>query len=137
MHTGGKVFHSCYIWRFASWFIWDRVKKLVVYLDLLICMSLLCISKEETTKQIWFMKKKKLISYMQIFSLMCQNVNLVWNIVVSNVGFVFAYLCCGHKNNFPSWFCSLFKHEWWKFVIVFLNIFQDVKPLNNIFWNLN
>ena len=50
-----------------------------------------------------------LISYIQVFRWMCQNVNLVWNIVVWDIGCVFSYFYGGHKNNFPSWFRSSFK----------------------------
>ena len=49
------------------------------------------------------------ISYMQIFSLMYQNVNLVWNMIVWNVGCVFSHFCGGHKNNFPSHIRSSFE----------------------------
>ena len=52
---------------------------------------------------------------MQIFSLMCESVNLIWNIgakrPVYNVGYVLAYFCGGHKNNFPSWFCGSCKNH--------------------------
>ena len=45
--------------------------------------------------------KVNLISYMQVFILMDQDVNLALKIAVQNVGFIFAYFCSGHKNNFP------------------------------------
>ena len=41
---------------------------------------------------------------MQIFSLMCQSVDLDFN-----VGYVSAYICGGHKNNLQLQFCSSFK----------------------------
>ena len=50
-----------------------------------------------------------LISYMLVFSLMDQVVNLARKLAVSNVGCVFVYFCGGHKNNFPIWFRSSFK----------------------------
>ena len=55
MHTGGNVFRSCYFWRFVSRFFWDRVKKLVFTL---VCVSVLCISRDEATKQLLFMRSK-------------------------------------------------------------------------------
>ena len=50
----------------------------------LVCMSLLCISRRDT-KQILF-RRYNLISYIQIFSLMCQSVNIVANIDVPKYG---------------------------------------------------
>ena len=56
INTGGKVLCSCYFWRFVSFFFCYSVKKNPQCT--IACTSLLCISKEETTKQIQFMRSK-------------------------------------------------------------------------------
>ena len=38
--------------------------------------------------------------------LICKSANLVWKIVIQNVGCVFAYFCGWHKNNFPYVFVA-------------------------------
>ena len=53
-----------------------------------------------------------LSSYMKVFSLMDQNVNLARKKSVQNVGCVFTHFCGGHKNNFPIRFRSSFNY--WK-----------------------
>ena len=40
---------------------------------------------------------------------MGQDLNLARKIAVENVGYVFAYFCGGHKNNFPIRFRRPFK----------------------------
>ena len=39
---------------------------------------------------------------------MGQDVNLARKVAVQNAGCIFAYLCGGHKDNFPIWFRSSF-----------------------------
>ena len=34
IHTGERVFYTCYFWRFVNHFFSDKVKKLEVYLSL-------------------------------------------------------------------------------------------------------
>ena len=65
-------------------------------------MSLLWISGEDKTKEILF------IYLFSLCSLTCQSVNLSWKIVAQNAGYVFVYICGGHKNNLRLWFCSSF-----------------------------
>ena len=47
INTGENVSCSCYFLRFGSRLFSDRVKELVVYL---VCMTLLCTSREDKTK---------------------------------------------------------------------------------------
>ena len=81
----------------------------VISICTLICMSLLCISRKETTKQILFMRTK-FNSYMKIFSFLRQSLNLIWKIAVYNVGCIFVYFGW-HQNSFPLWFRSSFNIE--------------------------
>ena len=43
--------------------------------------------------------RSEFVYYLQIVSLMSQNANLSWKIVVQNTVCGFTYFCGGHKNN--------------------------------------
>ena len=45
--------------------------------------------------------KVNLMLYVQVFSLIGQDMNLAPKVVVQNVGCIFTYFCGGRKNNFP------------------------------------
>ena len=88
-----KIFWSCYVLRYVSRFFSDRLRKLVVYFGLHVS-SLYLYKREDQINTV-----HKLVFNMQIFSLTCLNGNSFWNVAVSNVDYVFAYFCGGHKNN--------------------------------------
>ena len=76
INTGGKVLCSCYFWRFVSFFFCYSVKKIRSAL-LPVPVSFVFLKKRRPNKySLW---EVNLISYMKIFSLICQSVTLDWN----------------------------------------------------------
>ena len=81
----------------------DRSKKLEVYFGLYES-SLLFIVTGPPNK--YCLCEANLISYMYVFSLRDQDVNLLRKIAVWNLGCIFVYFCGEHKSNFLIWFCG-------------------------------
>ena len=90
----------CELFRFG------QIKKREVYFGL--CESSFTFMENKRPNK-YCLCEADLISYMWVFSLMGQDVNLARKVAVQNVGCVFAYFCGGHKNNFPIRFRSSFK----------------------------
>ena len=72
----------------------------------LVCTSLLLLFQRGGRPIKHCLCEAHLVSCVQIFNLMGQNVNLAQQVAVQNVCCVFYYFCGGHKNNFPIWFRS-------------------------------
>ena len=95
-----------YIWRFASCFFSDSLKKLVC----LVCMSLLCISREEKTKPILSVGSKFI--FLHVDSLMYLSVNLSWKKKKKfKMLVVFLLIFVADKNNFWLQFHNCFNIE--------------------------